>query len=102
MSRVNTAHDIEVGADGSVQTRFNADDSPAEEAVYAVAALKGVEPTDLNPLYNLIDPDAVDALFEGPLDGGENPVVLMFTMAECRVTLRSDRTLSVYHTDETS
>ena len=91
-----------LGADthDGVQTQLTPDDSPAEKAIWAVAACKGVDPTALEPLHDVIDPDAVDALFEKSRDGDENPTVLLFTMAGCRVRLQSDRTLTVSHTGE--
>jgi len=89
----------ESDADG-VQTRFTADDSPSEQIIQTVAQVKGVEPTALEPLYNVVDPDALDTLFADPHVFDENPVVATFTMAECRVRIHSDGTLAVRDTVE--
>jgi hypothetical protein len=36
--------------------------SPFEQVVLKIAEQKGVEPTELPPLYDTIDPEALDAL----------------------------------------
>lgn len=38
--------------------------------VHAIAAHRNVDPVDLPPLYEWIDPDAIDALFEPTRAGG--------------------------------
>ena len=38
--------------------------SPSEAVIDAVANAEGVEPTDLRPLYDALDPDALDSLFQ--------------------------------------
>lgn len=38
--------------------------------VHAIAAHRGVDPVELPPLYEWIDPDAIDALFEPTRTGG--------------------------------
>ena len=49
--------------DRSVRTSFEPDESPSEAVVMAVAALTNTDPTELKPLYDAVDPDALDALF---------------------------------------
>lgn len=53
-----------------------------------MADAKGVEPTDLPPLYHAIDPDALDRLFApgGPRMRGE----VSFEMAGCEVVVDGD------------
>lgn len=46
------------------------DSSISTAVVEAVAADKGVEPTDLPPLHGAIDPDALDAVVETGSTGG--------------------------------
>lgn len=57
-----------------------------------VAALEGVDPTSLTPrLGEVIDPDAVDALFtDGDVDGH-----LVFTYCGHRVLVRNGRSVTV-------
>ena len=46
--------------------------SPSEAVIEAVADAEGVEPTDLQPLYDVLDPDALDALFQPRSHGGRS------------------------------
>lgn len=40
--------------------------SPSEAVLYELAALEGVQPEELNPpLFDVVDPDALDGLFTG-------------------------------------
>lgn len=50
-----------MGSDDTVDTS-----SPTEAVLHEVAEEKGVPPEELNPfLYDVIDPDALDAVFQG-------------------------------------
>ncbi|AEH38199.1 HalOD1 output domain-containing protein [Halopiger xanaduensis] len=46
------------------------EESVSISVITAVAARRGVEPTELPPLYEWIDPDALDSLFEPTRTGG--------------------------------
>ncbi|WP_435175762.1 HalOD1 output domain-containing protein [Halorussus sp. AFM4] len=48
---------------------LNGGERPSEGVVAAVAAAAGADPTDLDPLAETLDPDALDALFAAHLDG---------------------------------
>lgn len=55
---------------GAVQNRVRADDRPSVAVLEAVAAEEGCKPTDLDvPLYEYVDPEALDALVSSPIDG---------------------------------
>lgn len=41
------------------------DGPPSQSVVWAVAEAEGVDPTDLPSLHDVVDPDALDALFRG-------------------------------------
>lgn len=60
--------------------------------VEKVARSKGVDHTELPALSEVIDPDALDALFSGPVSGNGSrsqlPVV-EFTYADLKVVVRS-------------
>ncbi|ELY61186.1 HalOD1 output domain-containing protein [Natronolimnohabitans innermongolicus] len=43
---------------------FSAEKSPTMAVVESVAAVSNTEPTELPPLYDAINPDALDSLFE--------------------------------------
>ncbi len=55
---------------GAVQNRVSADDRASTAVLEAVAAEEGCEPTELDvPLYEHVDPEALDALVSSPLSG---------------------------------
>ncbi|QLH79552.1 hypothetical protein HZS55_20640 [Halosimplex rubrum] len=72
----------------------HSDDSrpPSEVVVSSVAAHKGVEQVALPPLYEALDPDALDALFTTP--GGAAGRVT-FDYAGCTVECASDGSVDV-------
>lgn len=47
--------------------------APSRAVVEAVAEAEDVDPTDLAPLYGVVDPDALDALFTSPLSESNAP-----------------------------
>jgi len=66
-------------------------DSPerlSSAIITAVATVAGTEPTELEPLYDCVDPDAVDALFR-PLseDRPRSDGCLSFSLNEYEVTV---------------
>lgn len=63
-------------------------DTPSVAVVMAVAAREGVDPTELSPpLNDVVDPDALDALFAGTDDPGSR---LSFTYRGYSVEVHSD------------
>lgn len=61
------------------------------DVVTAVAEARDVEPTELPPLYDVIDPDALDGIFRSQFGGqslGEGRIT--FTLAGCEVVVESD------------
>ncbi|SFR59804.1 HalOD1 output domain-containing protein [Halogeometricum limi] len=61
----------------------DADTATSTAIVDAVSAASGISPLELPPLYDAIDPDAVDALFAGRGANG----TLQFRYADYVVTL---------------
>ena len=61
-----------------------------ERVVEAVAAASECDVVELPPLYESIDPDALDALVDSMANG-----YISFTYADHRVTVDSDETVSV-------
>lgn len=62
--------------------------SPSVAVIEAIAATTGVDPMDVPPLYEVVDPDALDDLFAPMYDGtprldGE----VGFTLGGCQVTV---------------
>ena len=65
-------------------------DSISTRVVMAVAEQKGVEHTDLPPLYSVIDSEALDALFERRLSRDEHPACeIQFSYAGEEVHVRN-------------
>ena len=61
-----------------------------ETVVAAVAEATGVEPLELEPLYTVVDPDALNRLFD-PSSPARSPFVEMrFSMAGCDVVVHCD------------
>lgn len=65
--------------------------------VTAVAKAAGAEPTALPPLYEAIDPDALDKLLGGGLGrSGGHDGFLTFTYADYSVTVHADGEIVVH------
>ncbi|MFB6185098.1 MAG: HalOD1 output domain-containing protein [Haloarculaceae archaeon] len=67
-------------------------ETTSTRVVQAVAEAKEVDPTDLPPLYDVVSPDALDALFDPP-DGERRPSEYEFRFAYAgrNVVIRNDR-----------
>lgn len=61
---------------------------PSTAVPEAVARAKGMDPTDLEPLYKYVETDALDALFGGR--GGTGIQRVTFEFAEDRITVHKD------------
>ena len=70
--------------------------SPSEAVVARIANTEGVEATELTPLYDAIDPDALDALVASA-DRDETPLEIEFTYHGYDVTVTTE---GVVHIDE--
>ena len=84
---------------------LSANSNPAAErvstkVVTAVAGAKDVDPIDLPPLYDAIDPDALNQLFRpGVQSVGSAAGQVRFTFAGCDVVVDSDNQVTVTPTD---
>lgn len=70
------------------------------EVVSRVADLKGCDPVDLSPLHEILDPDALDALFR-PLQDGTSRVgegFVRFEYEGYRVTVTGDGEIDAVET----
>ncbi|NHN48422.1 hypothetical protein G9464_12575 [Halostella sp. JP-L12] len=78
-------------------TELAADSQPVSQTVVlAVAEATGDDPLELPPLFDTIDPDALNKLFDSSAfgaDGREGQVE--FTYAGCDVTVRGDERVAV-------
>lgn len=70
--------------------------TPSMTVVAAVADARGVDPLELEPLANAIDPEALDRLFADTYDGHSRTAgYLTFEVAGCDVTVTGDGEVSV-------
>lgn len=79
-----------------MEYEIEGDESVSMAIVRTVSAVKGWEPCSLQPLSDVIDPDALDALFtprpsDTPRAGGR----LSFSYSSCRVTVDDGEFLTV-------
>lgn len=89
--------DADPGPSGTVvrvQHDFQEDSSVASSVVTAVSKADGVDPSDLPPLQETVDGDALDALFARSSTGTDGPRVA-FHYAGHRVTVESDGAITV-------
>jgi len=69
--------------------------SAAEAVIWALADAAGVDPTDLPPLFDYVDPDALDALFNHYERGADSDSIFNFQVDTWNVFVRSDGRIRV-------
>lgn len=78
-----------------IQFKTHSSEPVSTKVLDEVAAFKGTEPTELQPpLYDVIDPDALDSLFSergGSSHGGR----ISFAYSDCEVVVESDGRVTV-------
>lgn len=67
------------------QVAVDRDEQPSEAVVRTVSTVSGKEPTSLAPLYDFLDPDALDALLEN-----SDRVTVRFEFDGYPVTVQAD------------
>lgn len=68
------------------------DERASEAVVRAVGAVTGRSPLELDPLFEVVDPDALDALFEPPPDEeARTDVRVTLRLGGCEVTIEGRR-----------
>lgn len=74
----------------------------SQTVVEAVADANGVDCAELDDrLYDCLDPDALDRLFApAETSSSDRRGVVVFSMAGCRVEIRSDRVVTVTPTHD--
>ncbi|QSG02779.1 HalOD1 output domain-containing protein [Natranaeroarchaeum sulfidigenes] len=75
--------------------RSDNDRSPAEVIVEAVAEAAETDPIELPPLYEFIDADALDALFDRHDGAEETEALLSFNVDTWNVFIRRDGRIRV-------
>ena len=69
--------------------------STSERVIDAVADATDSEPTDVGPLYHVIDPDALDRLFSPTRRGGRTEGYVTFAFGGCDVMVRGNGSVEV-------
>lgn len=67
-------------------------DRPSVSVVETVAEATGTEPANMQPLYEVVDPDALDELMEPDLDrpGLSRSIYVTFRFEDCDVAVHAD------------
>ena len=83
-------------ASSAVVERAARNQTVSETVVSTVAEFIGSEPTSIDPLYDTVDPDALDALFDGDRTVSDcAPSRVAFTYCGCDVVVTADGTAQV-------
>ena len=75
-----------------LQTAWTANESLGFSIVRAVAAVSNRKPTELPPLYEVVDPDGLEELMRS---GQERPLEVEFQYCGYAITVTSDGEISV-------
>ncbi|WP_418286493.1 HalOD1 output domain-containing protein [Halorubrum sp. DTA46] len=74
---------------------FESDNSAIEAIIWALADAVGVDPTDIPPLFDYVDPDALNALFDPSDRATDGGSLLSFQVDTWNVFVRSDGRIRV-------
>jgi hypothetical protein len=74
---------------------FESDSTAIEAIIWALADAVGVDPTELSPLFDYVDPDALNALFDPSDRTSEEDTLLSFRVDTWNVFVRSDGRIRV-------
>lgn len=86
----------EPATDPAVVYHSSPGETNAEAVVTALSSASGIDGTDLNPIYEAVDPDALNDLF-GPRNRGTPPDGhVAFDHGSYHVRVESDGTVRVY------
>lgn len=69
--------------------------SVSEEVIHAVSEATGTDPTQLELLYDIVDPDALDQLFHAQSGLPQSDHRVIFTMEDCEVTVHASGKVAV-------
>ncbi|WP_407075670.1 HalOD1 output domain-containing protein [Natronococcus wangiae] len=73
---------------------------PPLAIIEAVAAVEGVAPTELDPIYDTIDLESIDQLFTDQDDTSTPPTFLRLSIAGWNVFVRGDGAIRVCDPDQ--
>jgi len=78
----------------TIETGIDPDDPVSMQIVQRIATATGKEVTRLPPLYQRIDPDALDAVVNS-VDAGPSPLSIRFTYAGHQITITGSGSVSI-------
>lgn len=67
----------------------------SDVVVTAVADAKGVDPLDVEPLHSVVDPDALDRMFQPRVGAPPSSLEVTFELDGCAVEVRADGEVAV-------
>ena len=73
---------------------------PSRKVITEVARRTDVPPTDLPPLHGVINPDALDALFQSTPTAGRMDGTISFEYSDYEVTVHADGYVDVTPLDQ--
>lgn len=88
-------------AHSAVEDRSGESEAVWETVVSVVAETTGRDPLSLDPIYDAVDQDALDALFTG-VGSDRSPERVTFTYEGCDVTVAGDDVVQVEATERTA
>lgn len=75
---------------------IDATESLTEAVVRAVSAVNGCEPESLSPLAEVVDPDALNVIFDGRgVENGRLGGRISFIYSDCRITIDNGEYLTI-------
>lgn len=88
---------MEMNGRAQTETTSNDVSTPLSQRVITeVAKELDADPLEIEPLYNVIDPDALNQLFESPArQGTRRSGQVTFTLAGCEVSVHSEGSVEV-------
>lgn len=92
-------HDSRDGDEPVVQTRYSCNEKASEAVIRALAVAEGVSPTELDLLYESIDPEALDSLLGDPVVSDEPPTRIEFGVSDYIVVASSNGRITVLELD---
>jgi len=69
---------------------WNSREEPALTVINTVATVAGDDPTQLGPLSNTVDPDALNALWKPEQNENRSSSYVQFDYEDCRIRLTGD------------
>lgn len=85
-----------VATDGGTElvTEIGAEESTTQATMRSIAAIKGVAETDLDPLYDNIDPDALETMIQHA-DEHDSRVEISFAIDGYRIYVRDNKRIQI-------